>query len=90
MQLFFYALGREVRGMKLDKKKMSAALIDCGKTWGQVSEETEIDRSTISMVYNGKSCRDSTAEKIAEALGVTLKDLEEEKQPAAVQEVNNG
>ena len=61
--------------MKVDKFKIGHILVDKDLTAIQLAERTGLSRATISHIKTGKSCRYETAEKIAEALGVEVKDF---------------
>ena len=61
--------------MKVDKFKLGHILVDKDLTTMELAERAGVSRVTISNVKNGKSVRYETAGKIAEALGVEVKDF---------------
>lgn len=63
--------------MRVDRYKLGHILVDKDMTATQLSELTGLSRATISGIKCGKSCLYETAEKIAEALGVEVKDIRE-------------
>ena len=63
--------------MRIDRYKLGHILVDKDMTATQLSELTGLSRATISGIKCGKSCLYETAEKIAEALGIEVKDIRE-------------
>lgn len=63
--------------MRVDRYKLGHILVDKDMTATQLSELTGLSRATISGIKCGKSCLYETAEKIAEVLGVEVKDIRE-------------
>ena len=63
--------------MRVDRYKLGHILADKDMTATQLSELTGVSRATISGIKCGKSCLYETAEKIAEVLGVEVKDIRE-------------
>lgn len=61
--------------MRIDRVKFAAALARADMTTVKLSAKIGLSRGTISVVKSGKSCKESTAQKIAEGLGVPLNDL---------------
>jgi DNA-binding helix-turn-helix protein len=61
--------------MRVDRYKLGHILVDKDMTATQLAELTGLSRGTISCIKCGKSCLYETAEKIAEALGVEVKDI---------------
>lgn len=61
--------------MRIDRVKFAAALARADMTTIELSAKAGISRGTISVVKGGKSCKETTAQKIAEGLGVPLNDL---------------
>lgn len=65
--------------MRLDRVKMFTAMGLAGMNQKEVAESQGMSRATVSAVYNGKTCSPATARKIADALGVTVESLLENK-----------
>ncbi len=66
--------------MRVDRYKLGHILVDKDMTATQLAEHTGLSRATISCIRGGKSCLYETAEKIAVALGVEVKDIREVEQ----------
>ena len=62
--------------MLIDDFKLRYILYKQRKTQRELAETTKITRNTINAVCNGKSCSKRTAQKIADALGITLEELQ--------------
>lgn len=62
--------------MLIDDFKLRYILYKQRKTQTALSDETGITRYTINAICNGKSCSKRTAQKIADALGITLEELQ--------------
>ena len=63
--------------MRIDRIKFAHAMVDKDMNVSVLAELTGLSRGTISGIKCGKSCLYETAEKIAEALGVEVKDIRE-------------
>lgn len=61
--------------MRIDRVKFAAALARADMTMVMLAKKTGVSRCTISVVKNGKSCKEETAQKIASGLGISLVDL---------------
>ncbi len=66
--------------MKLSPLKLRVELYKRNMTQAELSKKTGFTRNCISGICNGKSCRDDTAYKIADALGVSILDIMEVRQ----------
>ncbi len=65
--------------MKIDRVKFAMALAKENISCLKLAERTGLSRVTITNVKSGKSCTKSTAEKVANGLGVKISDLLPEK-----------
>lgn len=63
--------------MRVDRIKFAHAMVDKDMNVSVLAEFTGLSRGTISGIKCGRSCLYETAEKIAEALGVEVKDIRE-------------
>lgn len=61
--------------MRIDRIKFITELAKQELTLTDFSKKTGVNRTTLSNVKSGKSCRDDIAYKIANGLGVSIKDL---------------
>ena len=61
--------------MKLDAVKIRNMLFEMCITQQQLSIESGACLKTINSICRGRSCRKSTAAKVAEALGVELDEI---------------
>ena len=61
--------------MKIDRIKFITELAKQELTLTDFSKKIGVNRTTLSNVKSGKSCRDDIAYKIANGLGVSIKDL---------------
>lgn len=66
--------------MYVDRVKLCAALTKVDWNMTELSQKSGISRQTLSAVRHGKRCRTQTAEKIAWALGVNIRDIVEGRQ----------
>lgn len=64
--------------MRIDRIKFITELAKQELTLTDFSKKIGVNRTTLSNVKSGKSCRDDIAYKIANGLGVSIKDLIEE------------
>ena len=62
--------------MKLNAKKLRLTAYDKGMTQSDIAVACELSRGTINGIFNGRTCSQDTAEKIAEVLEVPLKKIE--------------
>ncbi len=63
--------------MKISAVKIRGEMFKKGITQIELGQISGLGRSTISAVCTGKSCRDDTAHRIADALGVRLEEITE-------------
>ena len=63
--------------MRVDRCKLSIELMKRDMTQQQLAELCVVSRATISGIVCGRSCNNRTGYKIAQALGMELKDLVE-------------
>lgn len=61
--------------MRIDRIKFITELAKQELTLIDFSKKIGVNRTTLSNVKSGKSCRDDIAYKIANGLGVSIKDL---------------
>ncbi|BFK72168.1 helix-turn-helix transcriptional regulator [Faecalibacillus intestinalis] len=61
--------------MRIDRIKFITELAKQELTLSDFSKKIGVNRTTLSNVKSGKSCRDDIAYKIANGLGVSIKDL---------------
>ena len=62
--------------MNLNKRKLTAELKKQGITQKRLAESIGVSRQTVCTIFGGASCKEETALKIADALGVPLERLE--------------
>lgn len=67
--------------MRVDRYKLGHILVDKDLTASQLAKRAGLSRATISCIKGGKSCLYETAEKIANILGVEVKDIREVSNP---------
>lgn len=74
--------------MKIDINKLDQLREAKGWTKTNLSIQSGVSDYTLNAIRKGKDCREVTAQCIADALGVPLKDIlvQEEKQPEKVME----
>lgn len=65
--------------MRIDRIKFITELAKQELTLTDFSKKIGVNRTTLSNVKSGKSCRDDIAYKIANGLNVSIKDLIKEK-----------
>ena len=65
--------------MRIDRIKFITELAKQELTITDFSKKIGVNRTTLSNVKSGKSCRDDIAYKIANGLNVSIKDLIKEK-----------
>ena len=61
--------------MRICRSKFVSELVKHDLTLAKLSEMSGLSRATLTAIKSGKSCKEETAKKIAEALGVPLKKL---------------
>jgi len=61
--------------LRIDRVKFIAALARADMTTVKFSAKIGLSRGTLSAVKGGKSCTETTAQKIADGLGIPLDDL---------------
>jgi putative transcriptional regulator len=64
--------------VRIDRIKLGTWMIRKGLTIADLAAAAGVSYVTASAVKSGRSCRLETAERIAEALGVPLRQLREE------------
>lgn len=64
--------------MRIDRVKLVAELTKRDMTQARLAELSGVSRATINYIKGGKRCTDEVGRKIAEALGVTTKELIED------------
>ena len=64
--------------MRISRIRFAAELARADMSCKQLAERTGLSRVTISNIRQGKSCARSTAERIADGLGVSLREIVEE------------
>lgn len=66
---------KEGENMRLDRKKLTCAMIDADMNTKQMAEKAGVSRVTACSIKNGKSCNYDTAVKIARALDIPVEKL---------------
>lgn len=61
--------------MKIDGWKVKKILREKGMFQQDIADKTGLTRTWVTLVLNGQSCRQSTAEKIAAAVGIPLEKI---------------
>lgn len=61
--------------MRIDRVKFAAELARADLNVKELAERAGVSRVTITSVKGGKSCSKTTAEKLAEGLGVNIQDI---------------
>lgn len=61
--------------MRIDRVKLIAEMARQDITSIQLAEKSGVSRVTVSAVRGGKACSTSTADKIAQALGVPVESI---------------
>ena len=61
--------------MKMNRISFVVALAKSGLTGKQLAERSGVARGTISAIKCGKTCSETTAVKLASALGVPVSEL---------------
>ena len=61
--------------MRIDRVKFVTELTKQDLTLKELAKKIDVNRATLSRIKNGKTCRDHIADKIANGLGVSIKDL---------------
>lgn len=64
--------------MRINRIKLITELAKRDMTQKRLAELAGVSRATINYVRAGKSCTDEVGQKIAQALGVTTKELIED------------
>jgi len=65
--------------VRIDRKKLVCAMLDADLNAKQLAEKIGVSRATVCSIKNGKSCSEITAQKIADGLGLQLKNIIEWK-----------
>lgn len=60
---------------RINTETLRTLLFRKGLSQTDVARLAGISRGNVSQICNGKSCRESTAQQIADALGVSLEEL---------------
>lgn len=66
-------------GIRLDRYTLRHILVDRDMSHADLVNAAGIGKMTFSGIINGRSCSPATAQKIANALGVTVESLLEDK-----------
>lgn len=61
--------------MRINRIKFASELMRRDMTQKRIAELSGVSRSTINFIIGGKSCSETVAKKIANALGIELTDL---------------
>lgn len=61
--------------MRINRIKLVAELTRQDMTQRRLAELAGVSRATINYIKSGKSCSDEVGKKIAEALGVDVKEI---------------
>lgn len=61
--------------MRINRIKLVAELTRQDMTQRRLAELAGVSRATINYIKSGKSCSDEVGKKIAEALGVNVKEI---------------
>ena len=61
--------------MYIDGGNLRREVHNAGMKMQELAKRAGVSRCNLSSICNGKSCRESTARRIAEALGVPLEEL---------------
>lgn len=61
--------------MRLNKTLLAISMARKGVNLQSLAQLSGVSRATLSYINNGKSCKPEVAGKIAQALGVDVKDL---------------
>lgn len=64
--------------MRINRIRLVTELAKRDMTQKRLAELSGVSRATINYVRAGKSCTDEVGQKIAQALGVTIKELIED------------
>lgn len=64
--------------MRINRIKLVTELAKRDMTQKQLAELSGVSRATINYIKGGKRCTDEVGQKIADALGVTTKELIED------------
>ena len=65
--------------MRINRKKLIGLMLDRDMNMNDLVSKSGVSRCTVSSVKNGKSCTSETAEKIADALGGQVHEIEASK-----------
>ena len=63
--------------VRIDRAKFAAAQVRANLSGKMLAERSGVSRVTVTSVRNGKSCSESTAQKLAAGLGVKVTDITE-------------
>ncbi|MCM1234381.1 MAG: helix-turn-helix domain-containing protein [Ruminococcus flavefaciens] len=63
--------------VRIDRAKFAAAQVRANLSGKMLAEKSGVSRVTVTSVRNGKSCSETTAQKLAEDLGVKVADIAE-------------
>lgn len=61
--------------MRIDRVKLVAELARQDMTQKKLAELAGVSRATINYIKGGKSCSDEVGQKIADALGISIKKI---------------
>ena len=65
-----------MQSVQLNRETLRTALLLRNWTQPELAKEAKISRQTLSAVCRGATCRSDTAQRIAQALGVTIEQLQ--------------
>ena len=65
--------------MRINRGELARLMAENDMSVKQLSELSGVHIQTLSAIKGGKTCREETAEKIANALNIPLKKLEQQK-----------
>ncbi len=63
--------------MRLNRIRLITAMAERNMRQYALADKIGVSRATVNGVCCGRSCRDDTAQKIADAIGIDLKELVE-------------
>lgn len=61
--------------MRLNRLELEIAQAKAGMSQTEIVRKAMVSRPTVNGIFNGRSCRPETGQKIADALGVKLEKL---------------
>ena len=58
--------------MRINRMAYAIAVAKADINGSEIAKRAGLNRGTVSAIKNGKSCTDDTAQRLADALGVTV------------------